>query len=80
MTFVRTIACGIIAGYQHTFSPDHGILRAYSPAGFCRFSPSCSEYARQAIVRYGLLRGGLLALWRLGRCHPWSAGGPDPVP
>ena len=46
----------------------------------CRFSPSCSEFALQAIQTHGALRGGVLALRRIGRCHPWSAGGPDPVP
>lgn len=51
----------------------------YTPA-VCRFTPTCSEYARQAILRYGLLRGGWMAACRLGRCHPFHAGGHDPVP
>lgn len=46
----------------------------------CRFHPSCSEYALQAIGTYGAIRGGGLALRRVGRCHPWHAGGLDPVP
>lgn len=45
----------------------------------CRFVPSCSEYAEEAVERYGVLRGGLMALWRLLRCHPFSRGGHDPV-
>jgi putative membrane protein insertion efficiency factor len=46
----------------------------------CRYVPTCSEYAQEAIDRHGVLKGGLLALWRLLRCHPLVAGGFDPVP
>jgi hypothetical protein len=46
----------------------------------CRFSPSCSAYAIEAVSRYGALRGGWLALRRVGRCHPWGGSGHDPVP
>ena len=45
----------------------------------CRFVPTCSDYAAEAITRYGAFRGGFKALWRLLRCHPFSAGGYDPV-
>ncbi|MGI8712313.1 MAG: membrane protein insertion efficiency factor YidD [Solirubrobacteraceae bacterium] len=45
----------------------------------CKYYPSCSEYAAQAIQRFGILRGLVLAGWRLLRCNPWSAGGFDPV-
>jgi putative membrane protein insertion efficiency factor len=58
--------------YQLTFSALLGRQ--------CRFLPTCSEYARDAIAAHGALRGGLLALRRVLRCHPWSASGYDPVP
>jgi putative membrane protein insertion efficiency factor len=46
----------------------------------CRFHPSCADYARIAVARFGASRGGLLAIWRLARCNPFSAGGIDEVP
>lgn len=61
------------------------MLRAYkamlSPMlpNACRFVPTCSEYAQEAITRYGSFRGGMMAMWRLLRCHPFAAGGYDPV-
>ena len=46
----------------------------------CRYTPSCSQYAKEALLKHGLFRGLLLAVKRLGRCHPFHAGGYDPVP
>ncbi|MBX3725294.1 MAG: membrane protein insertion efficiency factor YidD [Xanthomonadales bacterium] len=67
----RLLRC-VINGYRRWFSPLLGAR--------CRFHPSCSVYARTALARHGSLRGGWLALWRILRCHPLSAGGEDPVP
>src|SRR5258707_1334704 len=69
MRFVATL---LIRIYQWTVSPLLGPT--------CRFHPSCSNYALEAINRFGMLRGGWLTVKRLGRCHPWHPGGFDPVP
>lgn len=65
-------ALALLAGYQRWLSP---LL-----PGACRFWPTCSEYARLALLRHGLVRGGGLALWRLCRCHRFARGGVDPPP
>jgi len=46
----------------------------------CRFYPTCSEYTKQAVIKYGILKGGLLGIKRILRCHPFNPGGYDPVP
>lgn len=76
---LQALTLRAIKRYQQTLSPDHGPLRRFWPAGYCQYQPSCSEYGYQAIKRYGLLRGGLLAAWRIIRCNPFSHGGIDPV-
>lgn len=50
------------------------------PPGTCRFYPSCSHYGYQAIYKYGVIKGGLMAAWRVLRCNPFNPGGLDPVP
>lgn len=66
--------------YQKLFSPDHGPLKALYPHGYCKFSPSCSQYTYEAVEKLGIIRGLILGAWRITRCNPWSKGGWDPVP
>ena len=66
------LCLALIRFYRYALSPLLG------PS--CRYAPSCSEYAEQAISRYGFLRGSSLSVRRLLRCNPWHAGGHDPVP
>jgi len=69
----------IIELYQKTLSPDTGWFSYKHPAGYCKYTPHCSEYGKQAIMKYGALKGSGLAFWRILRCNPWSKGGVDKV-
>jgi len=69
----------IIELYQKTLSPDTGWFSYKYPAGYCKYTPHCSEYSKQAIQKYGALKGSGLAIWRVLRCNPWSKGGTDEV-
>lgn len=69
---MKKIALLLIRLYQKTFS------RALPPS--CRFTPSCSHYGYEAIEKYGFMKGGWMAIKRVGRCHPLTPGGYDPVP
>ena len=71
MSLVRAVALAPIRLYQRFVSP---LLPRR-----CKYLPTCSDYALQAVRAHGLLRGGVLAGWRLLRCNPWSHGGYDPV-
>jgi hypothetical protein len=68
----RQLLMGLVKGYRLLLSPWLGTS--------CRFEPTCSAYALQALERHGALAGSYLTLKRLGRCHPWCDGGCDPVP
>jgi|SRR3954464_10653808 len=68
----RNLAVLILRGYRAVISPLYGDV--------CRYYPSCSSYALQAIQEYGLVVGTVLGIRRIARCHPWAAGGVDDVP
>ena len=68
---MRSLALSLLRIYKRWISP------AFPPS--CRYVPTCSEYATEAVDRYGALRGGAMAAWRLLRCHPLAKGGLDPV-
>ena len=69
---MKIVLLGLIRLYQRFISPMFG--------PHCRFEPTCSAYAAGAIAQHGALRGTVMGLRRIVRCHPWSAGGWDPVP
>lgn len=73
LTAPRYLLLALIRGYQATIS------RALPP-DTCRFYPSCSHYGYQAIYKYGVIKGGAMATWRVLRCNPFNPGGFDPVP
>ncbi|MCB5189043.1 membrane protein insertion efficiency factor YidD [Methylobacillus caricis] len=72
MKLFSSVLIVLIRIYQWTLSPFIGQS--------CRFSPTCSQYAIEAIQKHGALRGAFYTIRRLSRCHPWHAGGHDPVP
>lgn len=67
----RRAAIGLIRAYQAALSPLLG--------GHCRYLPTCSQYAAEAIAKKGVLKGACMAAWRILRCHPFAKGGYDPV-
>lgn len=69
---MKTVLIALMQAYRYTISPFLG--------RHCRFEPSCSQYAIEALEVHGALKGSLLSGARLCRCHPWHAGGFDPVP
>ena len=69
---MKTVLIALVRFYRYAISPMLGRN--------CRFHPTCSEYAIEALERHGALRGGWMAVRRVGRCHPFNPGGYDPVP
>lgn len=78
MNPLQWILTRLIRGYQLFLSPLKNAL--FGAAAKCRFTPTCSQYALEAIQIHGAVKGAWLGLRRLLRCHPWGAWGPDPVP
>lgn len=69
---MKYILVGLLKAYRFAISPLYGQV--------CRYHPTCSAYALEAVQTHGALRGTWLAMRRVARCHPWAAGGLDPVP
>jgi len=69
---IRAPFLAVIALYQHIISP------LFPPS--CRYSPSCSQYAKEALIKHGIWKGGRMAVKRIASCHPWGGSGYDPVP
>lgn len=69
---MKHVLLWLIRFYRKGISP-------FTPAS-CKFTPTCSQYGLEAIERFGAVKGGLLTVWRILRCNPWSLGGYDPVP
>jgi len=74
---LQFILLALLRFYRWAISP---LLTMVAGGTICRFDPSCSEYAMEAVKTHGALRGSWLTLRRLGRCHPWGGCGHDPVP
>ena len=72
MNPAQHLLIGLIRAYQLLLSPFIG--------NQCRFTPTCSQFAREAVEKHGAIRGSWLAVRRVSRCHPWHPGGHDPVP
>lgn len=70
---MKRVFISLIRFYQKYLSPLKG-------HGTCKYFPTCSQYAIEALEKYGIFKGGLLAVWRILRCNPFSKGGYDPVP
>jgi uncharacterized protein len=77
--FPSKIAVKLINIYQFYFSHDHSPYWSKIKRPACKYYPTCSEYTKQAILRFGLIKGSALGMWRILRCNPWSKGGVDKI-
>ena len=79
---MKKIFISLISFYQKTLSPDQGFLKkiGFFRKSVCVFYPTCSEYTKEAINKYGVLKGVFLGSRRILRCHPWQKNHIDPVP
>jgi putative membrane protein insertion efficiency factor len=75
---LQLVFVAVLQGYRWVLSPAKNAL--LGSTGCCRFTPTCSQYALEAVQRHGALRGGVLSIQRVCRCHPWGGAGSDPVP
>ncbi|MBI2632897.1 MAG: membrane protein insertion efficiency factor YidD [Parcubacteria group bacterium] len=74
---MNRIAIFFIRAYQKSISPDHSWLSVRFPFGYCKFYPTCSEYAVRCFKKYHFLKAFAKTLWRIARCNPFSKGGID---
>jgi uncharacterized protein len=72
VNFPRNLIVTLITIYQHTLSPDHGPLKQLNPYGYCRHSPTCSEYAKNVIGKRGVVIGVPMSVWRVLSCNPFA--------
>ena len=75
---MRKIIIALIIGYQKVLSPDTGVF-SFKRGTTCCFYPTCSEYTKQAVSKYGVLKGLFLGAKRVARCHPWQKNHIDPL-
>ncbi|MEK7672817.1 MAG: membrane protein insertion efficiency factor YidD [Patescibacteria group bacterium] len=75
----RNLLILLIIFYQKTISPDHSWVSRFYPYGYCKYSPSCSQYAKESLDKHGAVIGTFKAIWRVLRCNPCSKGGVDPA-
>jgi len=76
----KYLLISLIRLYQLFLSPDHSWLKGKYPYGYCRHYPSCSEYSKQAVEKFGFTKGSWLAFKRLLKCHPWAKPKIDLIP